>query len=60
MKTYFVQIDNVGFKCNDVEAAYELADSLVANNRIIIVEVTESFTISGRCIRNERVICVRH
>ena len=59
MKTYFVQIDNVGFKCDNVEAAYELADSLVAN-RIAIVETTESFTISGRCIRNERVICVRH
>ena len=59
MKTYFVQIDNVGFKCDNVEAAYELADSLVAN-RIGIVEVEESCTISGRCIRNERVICVRH
>lgn len=59
MKTYFVQVDNAKFKCNDVEAAYELADSLVAN-RIVIVEVTETITISGRCIRNERVICVRH
>ena len=59
MKTYFVQIDNVGFKCDNVEAAYELADSLIAS-RIVIVEVEESYTISGRCIRSERVICGRH
>ena len=59
MKTYFVQVDNAEFKCNDVETAYELADSLVAN-RIVIIEVSETITISGRCIRNERVICVRH
>lgn len=59
MKTYFVKVDNFGFKCENIEAAYELADSLVAN-RIVIVEVSETITISGRCIRNERVICVRH
>ena len=59
MKTYFVQVDNVGFKCNSVEAAYELADSLIAN-RIVIIETTETFTVSGRRISTERVICVRH
>ena len=59
MKTYFVQVDNFGFECNDIEAAYEAADVLVAN-RIVIVETTETFTVSGRCIRSERVICVRH
>ena len=59
MKTYFVQVDNFGFKCDSVDAAYELADSLVAN-RIVIIETTETFTVSGRRIRSERVICVRH
>ena len=59
MKTYFVKVDNFSFKYNSVEAAYEFADSLIAD-KIIIVEVSETITISGRCIRTERVICVRH
>ena len=59
MKTYFVKVDNFGFECQNIEAAYELADSMVAN-RIVIIETTETFTVSGRRIRTERVICVRH
>lgn len=59
MKTYFVQVDNAEFKYDSVDEAYEAADSIVAN-RIIIIEVAETFTASGRRIRSERVICVRH